>query len=308
MERKMRKSRLIFVGISVCLISMIIFCAICEPYNVVVDNCVRIDFYDDFEDDTSGILPLLSPPGDPPNDAISIQGSKDAILILDSAPLDSRALKINRQSNPGAVLECTPDNRPLKDGKFYVTFTAYNTHVGGDTPSMTISINSRLNKTAMKLVILDNKYNLISGAGTEVLFDTYNVNEPDKIEILINFYAGNVTVDINSVNQAIDRPFIDHDFGDLYNLRFEYPATILEAFEANYIVDDIKICRQKLESNVGAYYYPWYSGDFHGGQYLREHLVPPQELFLGEYDDRDDSVIRQHLQWSRYAGISFWIT
>lgn len=57
---------------------------------------------------------------------------------------------------------------------------------------------------------------------------------------------------------------------------------------------------------VGAYYYPWYGSDFHGGAYLREHLVPAQLPELGEYDDRDPEVIKQHLLWSRQAGISFW--
>jgi glycoprotein endo-alpha-1,2-mannosidase len=59
---------------------------------------------------------------------------------------------------------------------------------------------------------------------------------------------------------------------------------------------------------AGAYYYPWYAHDFHGGAYLREHLVPRQEPVLGEYDDRDTAIIGQHLEWSRYAGIQFWVT
>jgi Ca2+-binding RTX toxin-like protein len=58
---------------------------------------------------------------------------------------------------------------------------------------------------------------------------------------------------------------------------------------------------------VGAYYYPWYGDDFHGGSYLREHLVPRQEPVLGEYDDRDPAVMSRHLRWSRYAGIDFWV-
>lgn len=58
---------------------------------------------------------------------------------------------------------------------------------------------------------------------------------------------------------------------------------------------------------VGVYYYPWHYNDFHGGQYLREHLVPPQMPELGEYNDRTDSVINQHMEWTRYAGIEFWV-
>ncbi|MFA9403759.1 MAG: CARDB domain-containing protein [Anaerolineales bacterium] len=59
---------------------------------------------------------------------------------------------------------------------------------------------------------------------------------------------------------------------------------------------------------AGVYYYPWHGTDFHGGEYLRERLVPQQAPELGEYNDRDPSVLGQHLDWSRFAGIQFWIT
>ena len=58
---------------------------------------------------------------------------------------------------------------------------------------------------------------------------------------------------------------------------------------------------------VGVYYYPWYSGDFHGGRYMRKELIPPQLPMLGEYDDRHPAVIAQHLKWSRQANISLWV-
>jgi len=59
---------------------------------------------------------------------------------------------------------------------------------------------------------------------------------------------------------------------------------------------------------VGVHYYPWYYNDFHGGQYLREHLVPPQLPEIREYNDRDHSVINTHIRWSQRAGIDFWST
>ena len=61
-----------------------------------------------------------------------------------------------------------------------------------------------------------------------------------------------------------------------------------------------------LDYNVGVHYYPWYYNDFHGGQYLREHLKPKQLPELGEYNDRDEAVINQHIEWSHDAGIDFW--
>ena len=57
---------------------------------------------------------------------------------------------------------------------------------------------------------------------------------------------------------------------------------------------------------VGVFYYPWYANDFHGAKYLREHLIPRQWPVLGEYNDRSVSVIKQHADWCRYAGISVW--
>jgi glycoprotein endo-alpha-1,2-mannosidase len=59
-------------------------------------------------------------------------------------------------------------------------------------------------------------------------------------------------------------------------------------------------------ATIGAYYYPWYANNFHGGQYVRRDLVPPQYPMLGEYNDRDSSVLSQHMAWSRQANISVW--
>jgi len=60
---------------------------------------------------------------------------------------------------------------------------------------------------------------------------------------------------------------------------------------------------------VGAYYYPWHDGNFHGGKYLRNQLIEPQQFpKLGEYDDREASVIEKHLKWSRDSNIGLWVT
>jgi len=59
---------------------------------------------------------------------------------------------------------------------------------------------------------------------------------------------------------------------------------------------------------VGVFYYPWYgNGNFHGGEYLRGELEPPQSPTLGEYNDSDPEVIAQHLAWSRQAEINLWV-
>jgi glycoprotein endo-alpha-1,2-mannosidase len=62
----------------------------------------------------------------------------------------------------------------------------------------------------------------------------------------------------------------------------------------------------EIDYYVGVHYYPWYYDDFHGGRYLREHLIPAQLPELGEYNDREAAVIGQHLSWCRDSGIDFW--
>jgi glycoprotein endo-alpha-1,2-mannosidase len=58
---------------------------------------------------------------------------------------------------------------------------------------------------------------------------------------------------------------------------------------------------------IAAYYYPWHSNNFHNRQgYVRKILK--QTPTLGEYDDRDPKVVRQHMEWSDQANINVWIT
>lgn len=64
------------------------------------------------------------------------------------------------------------------------------------------------------------------------------------------------------------------------------------------------------EITVGAYYYPWYYRHFQFTKegYVRKLLEPRQEIRLGEYDDREVSVVEQHLEWSRQANIDVWVS
>ncbi len=63
---------------------------------------------------------------------------------------------------------------------------------------------------------------------------------------------------------------------------------------------------------LGAYYYPWYSGEPDEKkrgwmkQALRGRLEPRQLPRLGVYDSRDPKVIEDHIAQSRRAEIDFW--
>ena len=61
---------------------------------------------------------------------------------------------------------------------------------------------------------------------------------------------------------------------------------------------------------TGVYYYPWYSNTW-GHEwpegFVRDYLDPVQTPVLGQYDSRDSSVIRQHLDWCNQYGIDLWV-
>ena len=60
---------------------------------------------------------------------------------------------------------------------------------------------------------------------------------------------------------------------------------------------------------IAACYYPWYRSNSHwGGTNLRDNLQPPQSPQLGNYDCMEQSLISQHVSWSKQAGIDFWIS
>lgn len=63
------------------------------------------------------------------------------------------------------------------------------------------------------------------------------------------------------------------------------------------------------DHTVGVYYYPWYGNtDFNGRNYARAEIYPPQLPSLGEYDQRDPEIIKEHLRMSRMANVNLWVT
>ena len=94
-----------------------------------------------------------------------------------------------------------------------------------------------------------------------------------------------------------------------------YPRTFSGTLHYETILDEQQpangVASTTTSSNsdytIGVYYYPWHSRDFHGRQYLRGELEPPQLPALGEYDDTRPAVIAQHLNWSANANINLWV-
>ena len=110
----------------------------------------------------------------------------------------------------------------------------------------------------------------------------------------------------------------------LFDSNSENDATIYPAYDDAYLSSlfgedgteeeaEVEVLKFDYTNNsdylVGTYYYPWYGEDFHRGEgYMRAGLIPAQEPVLGEYDDTDPEVIRQHMAWFRQSNIGLLVT
>jgi len=113
------------------------------------------------------------------------------------------------------------------------------------------------------------------------------------------------TVYYGSVDGNVDLP-PEEDVADI----FAEPEDLLDENNAPAVTTPTRAVTSTPNSSdytIGVYYYPWHGSNFHGRQYLRGYLDPPQLPVLGEYDDTEPAVIRQHLEWSRGANINLWV-
>jgi hypothetical protein len=69
----------------------------------------------------------------------------------------------------------------------------------------------------------------------------YAANAVHSIGVRIDMGTSHFWLTIGGVDVASDKPFLDAGFSDVGLLRFEYPAAVLEAIPASYVIDDIVI-------------------------------------------------------------------
>ncbi len=208
------------------IIAVLVFCTGCG-----------VIFYDDFEKDVVGTPPSTSPPGGAPNDSLNLQGPPNSIIVINSAPLSSKAVKIERTSQlPQTFLECVTDDGPHTSGKYSIRYKAYSGNVNSE-PILTTSVKSSDGKTAFELILGGGNFKLLSGDGIQTLPTGYSANVAHSIEISIDMDSNKFGIDLNGSNIASGKPFLDPDFNDLRVLRFEYPEPLLEGLPGNYVVD-----------------------------------------------------------------------
>jgi hypothetical protein len=239
MDKRLIYTLFILGLVIICVLSL--SCGSCCP--PPTEECTTTIFSDNFEADAVGNSPSTSPAGDPADDAIVLPGaSASYIHVINSGPHGSRAVEIARGSSGDVILGCITGGGPNSSGIYIVEFRAYSGEESGLVPPMTVRVKSPDGQTALRLIVDDGNYRLVSGTGSETLSVGYTVNTVDKIEIQVDMDESEISVSINGTNVASDKPFLESEFTDLSELSFQYPPAILEAW-GKYIVDDIKICK-----------------------------------------------------------------
>lgn len=196
-------------------------------------------FRDNLEADTVGSQPSTSPAGDPDDDQLNLQGSTNSAIVIASVPLASQALRIDRTSAlPATIVKCVTGGGPHTSGRYQIDLKAY---AEADESELRISVRSASGQKALELEFKLGRYNLLSGDGQETLSGTYSPGKVHTIRVYMNMSTRNFSVNINGVDVATDKTFLDAGFNDLKLLRFEYVAAILEAIPGVYVVDDIVI-------------------------------------------------------------------
>ena len=202
-------------------------------------GCTRVILNADFNTDTIDNPPATSPAGEPADDKLNLQGSAASIIVIQSLPLNSKALKCDRTSGSIATkFEAIVGNGLHDKGIYYISFKAC---AVADQSNLVISLRSTTDKRALVLTLRNNQYRLTSSSGTELLPGTYTIGSCHSIYIQLNPKTGKFSMKIDGNSVAAAKSVLDPDFKDIHLLRYEYAPAILEAFPGVLVIDDILI-------------------------------------------------------------------
>lgn len=197
-----------------------------------------------FDADVLAAAPSSSPAGAPVDDSLDVRGPDGNVVVVDSTLHASKAVRISRGSGQPTGLTGVAGAGPPHDaGKILVGFEGFHTTIGVNTPELTIAVRSSSGLRALLLTADNGEHTLQSGSGTETLAVGYAINVVDEVLITLDMDADTFVVAINGTEVAAGKPFLDPGFADVLAIEFDYPGAILEAFPADFVVDDLQICR-----------------------------------------------------------------
>jgi hypothetical protein len=209
------------------------------------DGCEHI-FFADFDDDTIGSAPNLSPEGDPPDDAIIYNGNPK---IIDSELLDSQAVRFERGTlSTGSFIDFIVGGKgPYEKGSFLLTCTFYRLGTEGHASS-SMYVQSSSGKNIFELTMSEGTYSLKTGTGP-IALGTYKANQVQSLALLMNMENKKFTLTITRSGsedlKAENKSFRDPAAYDLNKLHVSFPPAILEAIPGTMIMDSITITAKK---------------------------------------------------------------
>jgi hypothetical protein len=202
-----------------------------------------------FESDTVGSLPVStgSLHYGPPGSSLNISGPANSAMVVDSASLGSKALKITRQSsgqvNVAAVLG---DNgtAPYQSGTYYLEYMAH----GEIVPSYliagaAISSRSAENKFAFNLKLFDSAYHELQASNYSRMIGTYDVSDAHFVHVELNMDQKQYSICIDNEIVTSGQSLVDGDFSNLFSLQFFMPEMVTEGFPSEYVIDDIRVTK-----------------------------------------------------------------
>lgn len=207
-------------------------------------------FVANFDDDTVGSLPAPSTPlhYGPPGASLNLSGPANTALVVNSTVLGSKALKITRGDifNPVVVAAVLGDNgtAPYRSGIYYLEFMAH----GEVVPpyliaGMAISSRSAEDKLAFNLKLFDGAYHELQQNDYSRLTGSYDVGDAHFVHVQLDMDRSQYSICIDNEVIVANQQFLDGDYANVLSLQFFAPATITEAFPAEYVVDDIRVTK-----------------------------------------------------------------
>jgi len=201
-----------------------------------------------FDNDTVGSAPAPSTPlhYGPPGARLDCEGATNAYLIVDSAALGSRALKLARGQPKPSICDSilgNIDDVPNSAGIYYIDFKAHGKVIPQHfIAGMVISVRSTDELAALSSKLHDGAYHLLTDSGSVPLAGTYDPSVPHSIHIELNLDTQRFAMCVNDEVVSSNELFSD-TLSDFHSLRFFAPATITEAFPMEYVVDEIRITK-----------------------------------------------------------------
>lgn len=206
-------------------------------------------FVANFDNDTVGSPPAPSSPlhYGPPGASLNISGPANSAIVIDSAALNSKALKITRQQagqvDVAAVLG-DDGTAPHTTGTYYLEYRGH----GEIVPSYliagaTVSARSSANDFALNLKLFDGEYHELQNNNYSRLPGSYDVGSAHFVHIELNMDQKRYSICIDDQVVTANQPLLVNTMADVLSLQFFMPQMITEAFPSEYVIDELRVTK-----------------------------------------------------------------